>query len=198
MCLWLKKWKEKRLLKKIALLQRNRENNQVNQQKLDDEIKLLNELFNFYHKNRKNKNFPLAKAAQENCMRMAVSLGDQKALLWLGKTLLEEAKERDVWQRAGVLANTHNQKVTEDLFFQAHGFLKESAKINVDAQRLLALCSIHGWGEPIDRKKGFGLLVESINREDSWDKLPEIFAKIGLNKPEFLKELIKFRTQGGE
>ena len=92
MCLWLKKWKEKRLLKKIALLQRNRENNQVNQQKLDDEIKLLNELFNFYYKNRKNKNFPLAKAAQENCMRMAVSLGDQKLYCGWVKPYLKKPK----------------------------------------------------------------------------------------------------------
>lgn len=195
---WLKKWKEKRLIKKIATLQRSRESNQVSQQKLDEEIKLLNELFSFYHKNRKNKNYPFAKAAQENCMRVAVSLGDSKALLWLGKTLLDEAKEREVWQKGVVLANTNNQKLMDDLFFQAHAYLQEAAKNNIDAQRLLALCSIHGWGEPIDRKKGFGLLVESINREDSWDKLPEIFAKIGLNKPEFLKELIKFRTQGGE
>lgn len=195
---WLKKWKEKRLLKKINVLQRNRENNQVSQQKIDEEVKLLNDLFNFYYKNRKNKNYPFANAAQENCMRVAVSIGSQKALFWLGKNLLDEAKEREVWQKGGVLANTNNQKVIEDLFFQAQAYLKEAAKTNVDAQRLLALCSIHGWGEPIDRKKGFGLLVDSINREDSWDKLPEIFAKIGLNKPEFLKELIKFRTQGAE
>ena len=195
---WLKNWKEQRLLKKICVLQRARENNQVSQQKLDEEMKLLNDLFQFYHKYRNHKRFPFATQAKENCMRASAALGDNKALLWLGKNLLEEARERESWQTKGAIANQNNQKCFDDLFFQAHTFLKEAAKNSVDAQRLLALCSIHGWGEPVDRKKGFSLLVESINREDSWDKLPEIFSKIGLNKPEFLKELIKFRTQGAQ
>ena len=68
---------------------------------------------------------------------------------------------------------------------------------NTEALRVMGLCHIHGWGVAVDRQKGFSLIVDSINRDNSWDKLPEIFSKIGLNKPEFLSELIRYRTTGG-
>jgi hypothetical protein len=108
---------------------------------------------------------------------------------------LDKAKAYETWQNEKILANSENDKRYQDLYFQSHAYLGEASQKSVEALRILGLCSIHGWGEPMDRKKGFGLIVESINRENSWDKVTEIFAKIGLNKPEFLQELIKFRTQ---
>ena len=193
---WLKKWQEKRLLKKIKQYQLLRNHNQVTQEQINHEIKLLHMLSDFYHKNRKKKYYPYALQMQENAFRLAAQLGDVGSQLWLGQNLLNHARAREACQPAEVLANADNQKKMDDLYFQAHVYLEQAAKSSVEAQRMLGLCSIHGWGKPMDRKKGFSLIVESINREDSWDKLPEIFSKIGLNKPEFLKELIKFRTEG--
>jgi|LauGreDrversion4_2_1035121.scaffolds.fasta_scaffold65392_4 hypothetical protein len=192
---WIKKWKERKMLKKLRSLAQVRINNQVPEEQILLEIKLLNQLGQFYLKNKKLKIYPYAHQMYENALRIAAQIGDENAQLTLGKELLNQAKSRVVWQSEEVIANKDNQTKIDDLFFQAHVFLQEAAKKSVEAQRMLGLCSIHGWGEPIDRKKGFSLIVESINREDSWDKLPEIFSKIGLNKPEFLKELIKFRTQ---
>jgi hypothetical protein len=192
---WIKKWKERKMLKKLKSLAQVRINNQVSQEQVNLEIKLLNQLGQFYLKNRKLKIYPYASQMFENALRIAAQIGDDNAQLTLGKELLNQAKSRVVWQTEEVLANKDNQAKIDDLFFQAHVFLQEASKKSVEAQRMLGLCSIHGWGEPIDRKKGFSLIVESINREDSWDRLPEIFSKMGLNKPEFLKELIKFRTQ---
>jgi hypothetical protein len=192
---WIKKWKERKMLKKLKSLAQVRMNNQVSQEQVNLEIKLLNQLGQFYLKNRKLKIYPYAHQMYENALRIAAQIGDDNAQLTLGKELLNQAKSRVVWQTEEVLANKDNQTKIDDLFYQAHVFLQEASKKSVEAQRMLGLCSIHGWGEPIDRKKGFSLIVESINREDSWDRLPEIFSKMGLNKPEFLKELIKFRTQ---
>ena len=195
---WFMHWQEKRLQKKILVLQHDRASNQVPQSAIDQEIRYLSLLANFYHKHLKSKHYPFALEMQENAYRNAGQLGDTKALLWLGNSLLNHARAREIWQNDKVLANQDNQIKCQDLFFQAHAFLQEAAKKSIEAQRLLGLSHIHGWGVAIDRKKGFSLIVDSINREDSWDKLPEIFSKTGLNKPEFLKELIKFRTQGPE
>lgn len=192
---WFSQWQEKRILKKILVLQNDRLTNQVPQSSINLEIKYYHLLANFYQKHIKSKAYPYAAEMQENANRNAAQLGDEKALLWLGNSLLAHARAREMWQNDKVLATQDNQRKCEDLYLQAHAFLQEAAKKSIEAQRILGLCFIHGWGVSIDRKKGFGLIVESINREDSWDKLPEIFSKIGLNKPEFLKELIKFRTQ---
>jgi hypothetical protein len=192
---WIKKWQERKRLKKLRSLAQTRLSNQVSQDQINLEIKLLHQLGQFYLKNRKSKVYPYARQMYENTLRIAAQIGDENAQLTLGKELLDQAKSRQIWQTEEVLANKDNQAKIDDLFYQAHVFLQEASKKSVEAQRMLGLCSIHGWGEPIDRKKGFSLIVESINREDSWDKLPEIFSKIGLNKPEFLKELIKFRSQ---
>ena len=35
---------------------------------------------------------------------------------------------------------------------------------------------------------------KAIELEQSWDKVPQIFASIGLNKPEFFSALTKMRT----
>ena len=192
---WIKKWQERKRLKKLRTLAQTRLSNQVSQDQINLEIKLLHQLGQFYLKNKKSKVYPYARQMYENTLRIAAQIGDENAQLTLGKEFLDQAKSRQIWQTEEVLANKDNQAKIDDLFYQAHVFLQEASKKSVEAQRMLGLCSIHGWGEPIDRKKGFSLIVESINREDSWDKLPEIFSKIGLNKPEFLKELIKFRSQ---
>jgi hypothetical protein len=195
---WLTHWREKRMHKRIYVLQHERESNQVSQQAIDQEIKLLKDLADFYQKRHNSKWYPYATEMLENVKRKAASIGSTEAQLWLGQHLLEHAKAMEIWQNEKVLANQENEKRCRELYFQAHAFLQEASQNSVDALRILGLSSIHGWGVPMDRKKGFGLIVESINRENSWDKVTEIFAKICLNKPEFLQELIKYRTQAND
>ena len=193
---WFLHWKEKRKHKRIYVCQHEREQGNVSSEAANAEIKLLMDLAEFYQKRSKSKWYPYAKEMIENVYRRAAALGSTDAQLWLGKTLLEQAKAYETWQKEKVLANSENEKRFQNLYFQTHAYLKEASEHSIEALRVLGLCSIHGWGEPMDRKKGFSLITESINRENSWDKVTEIFAKIGLNKPEFLQELIKFRTQG--
>ncbi len=47
----------------------------------------------------------------------------------------------------------------------------------------------------MDKKRGFDLIVDSIDQENSWDKVPQIFAALGLNKPEFFSQLTQRRQQ---
>lgn len=198
MFLWIKKIKEKRLLKKIKALVEQRKLNQVNDTQLVEEINLLNQLAKLYGQLQKYiKEYPYALEMQTNAYRSAANLHDNKAFFWLGQELLRHAKACERWQIEEVISSEFNQQQKENYYLQAHAFLESASKTNTDAIRLLGLCYIHGWGYEIDRKKGFGLIVESIDQDNSWDKLPEIFSKMGLNKPEFLSELIRFRTTGG-
>lgn len=198
MCYWIKRFKEKRLLKKIRLLQAERLSGQVPDLKIQMEIKLLQTLAALYGKCFGSKHYPYALEMQENAHRNAADIGSFESEHWLGRELIKHGRARLEWQNLQVIANQDNLKQIDELFSQAYIYLDKASAHEVEALRLMGLCHIHGWGKPLDRKKGFAFIVDSINREDSWDKLPEIFAKIGLNKPEFLKELIKFRTTGGQ
>jgi len=198
MCYWIKRFKEKRLLKKIRVLQSARLSGQVPDVKIQTEIKYLQALAQLYGKCFGSKHYPYALEMQENTHRNAAYIGAFESEHWLGQELIKHGRARLEWQNAQVIANEDNQKKLDDLFAQGYLYLEKASVHVVEALRLMGLCHIHAWGKPLDRKKGFALIVDSINREDSWDKLPEIFAKIGLNKPEFLKELIKYRTTGGQ
>ncbi|HAT9519670.1 TPA: hypothetical protein JBC96_14495, partial [Legionella pneumophila subsp. pneumophila] len=55
------------------------------------------------------------------------------------------------------------------------------------------LCIINGWGVESDKNAGFELVVDSIEQEGSWDKIPQIFASMGLNKPEFFSAIMQRR-----
>jgi TPR repeat protein len=197
MFLWMKKIKEKRLLKKIKSLLDQRKLNQVNDKQLLEEINLLNQLAKLYGQLQKYiKDYPYALEMQVSAYRSAAELNDKEAYLWLAQELLRHARACEQWQLGEVLASDFNHSQQEHYYKQAHAFLELASANNTDAIRLMGLCYIHGWGFVIDRKKGFSLIVDSINKDNSWDKLPEIFSKMGLNKPEFLSELIRFRTTG--
>lgn len=48
-------------------------------------------------------------------------------------------------------------------------------------------------GVESDKNTGFELVVDSIEQEGSWDKIPQIFASMGLNKPEFFSAIMQRR-----
>ena len=117
-------------------------------------------------------------------------MDDSQAQFLLGKNLLEEGKVRENLQREGVFASDNNERQMKERYLDAHAYLMAAANVNhVQAGRLLGLCYINGWGVPADKDKGFELIVKSIELENSWDKVPQIFKEIGLNKPEFFSAL---------
>ena len=129
--------------------------------------------------------------------RASSMLDDSTAQYLLGKNLLEEGKFRDNLQREGVFASESNERQMRERFVDAHAFLMAAMKLNhIQAKRLHGLSYINGWGLPADKNKGFELIVESIEQENSWDRVPQIFKEIGLNKPEFFSALMQRRHKG--
>lgn len=187
-----------RLTKKLKAMQQNRVHNQPNDETLKKEIAGYYKLAAIYHALWGRKRYPFAREMELECYRAAAALDDANAQYNLGKVLLEEAKFRESLQVNGVFANPSNERQAKQLYEEAHAYLVAAEKLNhVEAKRLRGLSYINAWGVEGDKKKGFELIVESIDQENSWDKVPQIFASIGLNKPEFFSALTQFRNNKG-
>jgi len=110
--------------------------------------------------------------------------------------MLDEAKVREELENEGHFSSTINARNMKQLYEEAHAWLEAAKQFkHIEAMRLSGLCYINGWGVEPDKDKGFDMVVQSIEMENSWDKVPEIFAKIGLNKPEFFTALTSHRNQ---
>lgn len=191
-----KKFKMNRMIKKIKALQAARLNNQVNDEALIKEISLYHTLAGIYGSLQGKKKFPYAREMVLECYRAAASIDDPKSQYLLGETFLEEAKFREFLEKQGVFSSTGNARQMKQLYEEALAYLTAAeARSHIQAKRLHGLCYINGWGVEPDKKKGFELVVASIDQENSWDKVPQIFAAIGLNKPEFFSELAQIRNQ---
>lgn len=192
-----KGFKIKRLTKKIKAMQHNRVHNQPKDDVLAKEIAIYHELADLYNSLIGHKFYPYASVMAGACLRNAAALEDAKAQYQIGKMLLEEAKFRDQLQQQGIFVSSSNERQTYQLYEEALVYLQAAERLgHIEARRLHGLCYINGWGVVADKDKGFELVVQSIEQENSWDKVPQIFASIGLNKPEFFSALIKRRGQG--
>ncbi|OGV46458.1 MAG: hypothetical protein A3F46_07725 [Legionellales bacterium RIFCSPHIGHO2_12_FULL_42_9] len=175
-------------------MQRSRLHNQPTDDALKKEREGYHLLAAMYVRLEGKKKFPFAYVAQLACFRASAMLDDAPAQYILGKKLLEEAKLRESWEAAGVFASQSNVRNMTQLYEEAHAFLMAAEALShVEAKRLRGLCYINGWGVPEDKKKGFELIVASIQQENSWDRVPQIFASMGLNKPEFFSALTQMR-----
>lgn len=189
-----KKIEINRIKKRLKALQQARLNGQATDEALKKEINLYQTLANTYKRLIGKKKYPYAFASAQEAYRAAASLDDAKSQYLLGKELIEEAKLRQEMQNEGIFASQINEKKIEDLFKEGLLYITQAARMeDVQAMRLHGLCYIHGWGLEQDRKKGFELIIASIDKENGWDRVPQIFAEIGLNKPEFFSELTQFR-----
>ena len=187
-------WKIKRITKKIKAMQLNRINNQPNDQLLKREILFYFELAELYKKKIGKKHFPYAEIMLIECYKNAANLNDAAAHYQLGHLFIEEGKFRQSLQDAGVFNSESNKKKTTMVFEEAHAHLIAAEKLgHIEAKRLHGLSLINGWGKPVDRDTGFELIVQSIDQEGSWDRVPQIFAAIGLNKPEFFAAIMQRR-----
>ncbi|AHE67213.1 sel1 repeat family protein [Legionella oakridgensis] len=192
--LFLKRLKIKRITKKIKALQHTRIHNQPSEEALKKEMALYHTLAGIYESLRGKKKFPFAREMSMECYRAAATIEDSQAQYILGKYLLDVAKFREDLQLKGIFANPSNEKQMKEHYEEALAYLTAAEQLgHIQAKRLHGLCYINGWGVEADKKRGFELVVASIEQENSWDKVPQIFAAIGLNKPEFFSALTQFR-----
>lgn len=190
----LKRWKIKRIVKKLKAMQANRVNNQPGDELLKKEIAYYFELATIYKNIASNKKYPYASLMHEECLRVASGLDDAEANYQLGKIILEEAKFRASLEQEGVFKSDVNEKKCQQLYAEAHAYLLVAVNLgHIEAKRLRGLCLINGWGLDADTKAGFELIVASIEQEGSWERVPQIFASMGLNKPEFFSAIMQHR-----
>lgn len=188
----LTRWKIRKIVKKLKAMQANRVNNQPGDEVLKKEIAYYFELAALYKKLKCNKKYPYAQLMHEECLRAAATLDDAEANYQLGKMALDEAKYRENLQKEGVFNSDVNEKKYRMLYEVAHAYLLAATDLgHVEAKRLRGLSYINGWGLDTDQKTGFELIVASIEQEGSWDRVPQIFASIGLNKPEFFSAIMQ-------
>ena len=191
----LTRFKINRLIKKLKSMQQSRVHNQASEEALKKEIAGYNKLASIYKSLYGKKKYPFARQMLLECYRAASTIDDAGAQYALGKELLDEAKFREELQLNGTFANPSNERQMHQLYDEAHAYLLAAEQLDhVEAKRLHGLCYINGWGVAADKKRGFELIVASIEQENSWDKVPQIFAAIGLNKTEFFSELAQLRT----
>lgn len=194
--MFLKRFKIRKLTKKLKAMQLNRIHNQPPDEVLAKEIGFYHELATIYNSLIGNKAYPFASEMASACLRGAASLDDSEAQYQIGKKLLDEAKFREQCEHDGLFASPSNERQMHQHYEEAHAYLQTADKLgHTLAKRLLGLCYINGWGVTSDKDKGFELVVASIEQENSWDKVPQIFESIGLNKPEFFSALTRHRNK---
>jgi len=190
-----KRWKINRIVKKLKSMQANRVNNQPSDDVLKKEISYYFELARYYQGLRTNKKFPHASIMVIESYRAAAAMDSAEAHYQLGQLFIDEGKFRQRIAQEGVFNSPENLQQCKLVYEQAHQHLLAADKLNhIAAKRLRGLCLINGWGINADKDAGFELVVASIDQEGSWDKVPQIFAAIGLNKPEFFEAIMKRRA----
>lgn len=188
-------WKIKKLKKKLKVLRHNRQFEQQPDTLIAKEVDLYLKLAEIYSSLAQNKTFPNARVSEQECYRAAAALNDGKANFLIAKALLDEGRYRLELQEEAILDNDYNKSHMEQLFSEAHAYLKAGDKLNnIAAKRHRGLCYINAWGVSKDTEKGLELFVESINQEGSWDKLSEIFKIYGIDKPEYFNAVMSKKT----
>lgn len=189
-----KQFKIKRLLKKIKSMQLQREHSQPSPDAIKKETVMYHRLAAIYRSLQGKKKYPFAREMGLECYRASAVIEDAEAQYLLAKSLLDEAILRETLQTEGVLASEHNERKMKQLYEEAHAYLQAAVQLNhIKAKRLLGLCYIKGLGVPASQDKGFDYVVSSIEQEQSWDKVPQIFGEMGLNKPEYFSALMSKR-----
>jgi len=191
MCFF-KRYKIKRLEKKLKPFHAAREHNTPSTLAVQKEQKLWHKLANIYLKLHGNKKYPFAIEEAMTCYRVAAFLDDPKAQFILGKHFIDEARLREALEARLIYSSPGNQRRIQQLYEEGIAYLKAGSALNdAPSKRLLGLCQINGWGMPANRDQGFELVVASIELEHAWDRIPQIFSQIGLNKPEFFTAIMQ-------
>lgn len=185
-----KRFKARRLTKKIAVLQKIREHGTSSEKDLAKEKELYHHLADLYLLLERDKKTYYARDMRLAVYRASAVLDDTKAQFILGNLLLDEAKFRADLEAKGIFSSPSNFKEMERLYEESRAYFFAAEKLDhIQAKRMHGLFYINGWGVPVDKEHGFELVVESIKMENSWARVPQIFSEIGLNKPEFFSAL---------
>ncbi|MDF1757895.1 MAG: hypothetical protein P1U74_06320 [Legionellaceae bacterium] len=191
---WLKNLKIKRLQKQLLNMQQSRLQNQASGEMLSRELQTYRRLANVYEKLKGCVKFPFAREQAIACYRAAAALDDVEAQFTIGQKLLEEGKMRDKLQQNTLFSSVSNELFMNELYKEAHAFLLSAEKQqHINAKRIRGLCYINGWGVAVDKDVGFDLVVESIEQENSWDRVQKIFKELGINQSSFFSELFQHR-----
>jgi TPR repeat protein len=191
MC-WMTLFRIKRIKKKLSKMQQFRQSHDVDDAKIQNEIKYELKLHDLYQKLIGKKKHPFAQMLAVESWRAAAQLNHVPSMYELGNFYLKMAQCRENLEQEKIFSSAENQRAMKDAYLQAHTFLEAAQKMgHLDAMLLYGLCFIFGWGMPIDQNKGYQLVIESIDKKQCWGKLPQLFAPMGLNKSEFFEALIK-------
>ena len=175
-------------------MQLSRLQNQASQETLQKELAAYDKLAKIYEKLNGHRKFPFARVQALACYRAAAALDNVEAQFTLGQKLLEEAKLRDTLQGGELFASVSNELFMRELYKEAHAFLLAAEKEqHINAKRIRGLCYINGWGVEADKDFGFDLVVESIEQENSWERVQKIFKELGINQSSFFSELFQHR-----
>lgn len=178
-------------------MQQSRVNNQPGDDVIKREISYYFELAHLYKKLLISRKEPYANVMLIEILKAASALDSAEAHYQLSEIFLDEAKFRLGLQNAGVFNSSANSQKCQQLFDEAHAHLLAAEQLgHIAAKRLRGLSIINGWGVQPDKNKGFELVVSSIEQEGSWDKVPQIFSAMGLNKPEFFAAIMQHRKEG--
>ncbi len=190
-----KKFRIKRLLKKIKSLQQQRVHSQPTAEAIKKEMTCYHRLARLYFLLQGKKKYPFAREMAYECYRASAVIEDAESQFLVAKALLDEGIFYENLRKEGVFSNPSNERKMKECYAEAHAYMKAAVQLNhIKAKRLYGLCYIRGWGVPADQDKGFEYIVSSIEQENSWEKVPHIFAEMGLNKPEFFSALMRHRS----
>ncbi|WP_367607193.1 hypothetical protein [Legionella sp. W05-934-2] len=185
-----------KLLKRVKAYQAGRLNAEPSESALKKEIKIYKKLIKLYQKLIGKKRYPHAQIQIIESYRVAAGLHDAESSYHLGKYMMDEANYRQHLEEEGLFSHPSNLKQRDSCYEQAHIYLEAATNLgHIEAMRLLGLSYIHGWGKAKDKDKGFDMVVSSIEKENAWGKLTEIFSRLGLNRPELISELIQHRRK---
>ena len=195
MC-WLVRRRIAKTLLRLKSMYQYRIHNQPTDVVLQKEIVLYMKMAKWYLKLHGKKKCPFAYDSAIACYRAAAALDHAEAQYCICKLKVDEGKFRADLQASGVFDSASNAREMTDAYQEAHAFLSAAvAHKHIQAQRLLGLCYINGWGEPVDKNKGFDLIIASIEQEGSWDRVQKIFTTLNVNNVTFLSELFQRRKQ---
>ncbi|GAB4391419.1 MAG: hypothetical protein Tsb005_01180 [Gammaproteobacteria bacterium] len=189
----LESMKIKSLQNKAAELRRERQSSQVSDAKRKKEITIYFQLAKIYEKLRFDKKQLNAEIYMMESYRAAANLGSAEAQYILSDLLIKKGR---FWQHLNstIWADKIHQKYAHDMYSEAFAYLKLAEDQDYPlAIRLHGLTYINGWGVEVDQDRGFKLVVDSIDKEQAWDRATQIFEEIGLNKPEFFSSIMSVK-----
>lgn len=190
---FLRNRKIKKLTRKLNQYHKNRQSNAVHDSVLAKEISTYYQLARFYDKHQFDKDLPDSQNLALENYRMAANMGDSNAQCIVGKRLMDSGR---FWVN---LNNTiyHCEKhedYADNYFKESVMYLNSSHEQGYFlATRLLGVAYVNGWGVDADVDGGGKLLVDSIEKEGAWDRASQIFAELGLNKPEFFSKFMSMK-----